>query len=81
MKRKYPNKFKYKVVLINNMTLEMDVLVAISLAAVAKTVIFVIVINFFSGRKDKPKEYNSSKNYVNFKFILSLSKFINGGIR
>ena len=56
MKREYHNKFKYKVVLINNMTLEMDVLVAISLAAVAKTVIFVIVINFFSGRKDKPKD-------------------------
>ena len=59
MKREYHNKFKYKDVLINNMTLETNVLVAIFLAAVAKTVIFVIVINFFSGRKDKPKEYNS----------------------
>ena len=55
MKREYRNKFKYNVVLINNMTLETNVLVAIFLAGVAKTVIFIVVINYFLGRKDNLK--------------------------
>ena len=63
MKREYHNKFKYNDVLINNMTLEMDVLVAISLAAVVKTVIFIVVINYFLGRKDNQKNTTvESKN-------------------
>ena len=37
------------------MGLESDVLVGISLAGIAMTVIFVVVINFFVGRKDNPK--------------------------
>ena len=37
------------------MALETDILVAITLAGIAKTVIFVIVINYFLGRKDNLK--------------------------
>ena len=55
MKREYPNKFKYNDVLINNMTLDTNVLVAIFLAGIAKTVIFIVVINYFLGRKDNLK--------------------------
>jgi ERCC4-related helicase len=55
MKREYHNKFKYNDVLINNMTLETNVLVAIFLAGIAKTVIFIVVINYFLGRKDNLK--------------------------
>ena len=55
MIREYHNKFKYNDVLINNMTLETNVLVAIFLAGVAKTVIFIVVINYFLGRKDNLK--------------------------
>ena len=55
MKREYHNKFKYNDELINNMTLETNVLVAIFLAGVAKTVIFIVVINYFLGRKDNLK--------------------------
>ena len=63
MKREHHNKFKYNDVLINNMTLETNVLVAIFLAAVAKTVIFIVVINYFLGRKDKLKNTTvESKN-------------------
>ena len=40
------------------MVLETDVLVAISLAGIAITAIFVIIVNFFVGRKEnkKPKD-------------------------
>jgi hypothetical protein len=40
------------------MALETDILVAITLAVIAKTVIFVVVINFFVWKKEnkKPKE-------------------------
>jgi len=63
MKREYRNKFKYNDVLINNMTLETNVLVAIFLAGVAKTVIFIVVINYFLGRKDNLKNTTvESKN-------------------
>ena len=63
MKREYHNKFKYNDVLICNMTLETNVLVAIFLAGVAKTVIFIVVINYFLGRKDNLKNTTvESKN-------------------
>ena len=63
MKREYHNKFKYNDELINNMTLETNVLVAIFLAGVAKTVIFIVVINYFLGRKDNLKNTTvESKN-------------------
>ncbi len=40
------------------MAVETDVLVGISLAGIAMTVIFVIIVNFFVGRKEnkKPKD-------------------------
>jgi hypothetical protein len=37
------------------MTLETNFSVAILLAAVAKTVIFIVMINYFLRRKDNPK--------------------------
>ena len=43
------------------MTLETDVLAAISLAGIAMTVIFVVAINFFVGRKDNPKSATLTK--------------------
>jgi hypothetical protein len=43
------------------MTLETDVLAAISLAGIAMTVIFVVVINFFVGREDNPKSATLTK--------------------
>jgi hypothetical protein len=63
MKREFFNKFKYDIVLINNMALETDVLVAISLAAVAKTVIFIVVIYFFVGRNERKKSHED-KSYA-----------------
>ena len=63
MKKEYHNKFKYNDVLIYNMTLETNVLVAIFLAGVAKTIIFIVVINYFLGRKDNLKNTTvESKN-------------------
>jgi cbb3-type cytochrome oxidase subunit 3 len=45
------------------MALETDILAAISLAGIAMTVIFVVVINFFVWKKEnkKPKEQQLSK--------------------
>jgi hypothetical protein len=43
------------------MTSETDVLAAISLAGIAMTVIFVVAINFFVGRKDNPKSATLTK--------------------
>ena len=40
------------------MTLETDVLAAISLAGIAKTVIFVVGINFFCREERQPEECN-----------------------
>ena len=42
------------------MALESDVLVGISLAGIAMTAIFVIVINFFAGRNDKEKSHKTT---------------------
>ena len=48
----------FLVLLVVVVALETDVLVGISLAGIAMTVIFVIIVNFFVGRKEnkKPKD-------------------------